>query len=206
MATLAPLFFPQFFDDNGAPLAGGKLYTYLAGTSTPAETYTDEAATPNTNPIILDGAGRCRLWLSNSTSYKFILKDTNDVTIKTEDDISAASSSGGGSDPGAWTEHSITDGQSATDLDGETVDLSVYSSAFYDYEVVRGTTVLANGFFAIQSVNGTGRLLTGSYIADEAHGVTFSISQASTIVQLKAAADSGAGNGTVKLSRRLVPA
>ena len=30
----------QFFDNNGAPLTGGKLYTYAAGTTTPQATYT----------------------------------------------------------------------------------------------------------------------------------------------------------------------
>lgn len=205
MASLAPLFFPQFFDDNGDPLAGGKLYTYLAGTSTPATTYVDEAATPNTNPIILDSAGRCKVWLSNSTSYKFVLKNSSDVPVTQEDGISSASSSGSGTDPGAWTEHTVTDGQAATNLTGETVDLALYSSAFYDYEISRGTTVIASGNFAIQNLNGTGRLLTGSFIADEAHGVTFSISQVALVVQLKAATDVGAGAGTIKLSRRLVP-
>ena len=30
----------QFFDDNGVPLAGGLIYTYAAGTTTAATTYT----------------------------------------------------------------------------------------------------------------------------------------------------------------------
>ena len=30
----------QFFDNNGAPLSGGLIYTYLAGTTTPQATYT----------------------------------------------------------------------------------------------------------------------------------------------------------------------
>jgi len=42
MATLTPFPVMQFFDDNGDPLVGGKLYTYEAGgPSIPLATYTD---------------------------------------------------------------------------------------------------------------------------------------------------------------------
>jgi len=58
MAVLAPQPKAQFFDANGSPLVGGKVYTYAAGTTTPLATYTDaSAATPNTNPVILDSRG-----------------------------------------------------------------------------------------------------------------------------------------------------
>ena len=41
MASLSPNAKQQFFDANGNPLAGGKVYTYAAGTTTPIVTYTD---------------------------------------------------------------------------------------------------------------------------------------------------------------------
>lgn len=72
-AFLPPFFELQFFDSNGIPLAGGQLYSYAAGTTTPLATYTDSTAgTPNANPIILDSAGRCSMWLGNAV-YKFNL-------------------------------------------------------------------------------------------------------------------------------------
>ena len=78
----------QFFDNNGNPLVGGKLFTYAAGTTTPQTTYTDATATtPNTNPIILDSRGEANVWLS-ATSYKFVLTDASDATIWTVDNIS----------------------------------------------------------------------------------------------------------------------
>lgn len=69
----------QFFDKNGKPLAGGKLYTYVAGTTTPLASYTSASGAANTNPIILDAGGRANVWLDCDYSYKFILKDKNDV-------------------------------------------------------------------------------------------------------------------------------
>lgn len=88
MAYLAPNPRQKFTDINGAPLAGGKLYTYQAGTSTPVATYTDiTEATPNANPIILDANGECDVWIGTS-SYKFVLKDSSDVVQWTTDNIS----------------------------------------------------------------------------------------------------------------------
>jgi hypothetical protein len=81
----------QFFDNNGVILSGGKLYTYAAGTTTPQATYTSSSGLVAwTNPIVLNSAGRVpsggEIWLT-SQEYKFILKDTNDVTIATYDNI-----------------------------------------------------------------------------------------------------------------------
>lgn len=82
----------QFFDNNGVPLSGGKLYTYAAGTTTPAVTYTDNTGAPgteNSNPIILDSAGRVtgEIWLQSATNYKFLLATSTDITIWTKDDV-----------------------------------------------------------------------------------------------------------------------
>lgn len=82
----------QFFDNNGNPLSGGKLYTYEAGTTTPAVTYTSSSGlVANTNPIVLDSAGRiaAEVWLTVGDSYKFVLATSADVTIWTKDDIVA---------------------------------------------------------------------------------------------------------------------
>ena len=87
----------QFFTNTGAVLTGGKLYTYLAGTTTPAATYTSASgATFNTNPIVLDAAGRVpssgEIWLGESVQYKFVLKDSNDVLIGTYDNVTGINS------------------------------------------------------------------------------------------------------------------
>ena len=83
----------QFFDSNGVPLAGGRLYTYAAGSTTPETTYTSSTgATANSNPIILNSAGRVsgttEVWLTITTAYKFVLKTDADVQLWSADDIS----------------------------------------------------------------------------------------------------------------------
>lgn len=86
MSTLLPEGKQSFNNSAGAPLIGGKLYTYDAGTSTPRTTYQDAAGTvPNTNPIILDARGEATVFWSGS--YKVILKDAADVTIWSVDNI-----------------------------------------------------------------------------------------------------------------------
>ena len=82
----------QFFDANGAPLTGGLLYTYLAGTTTPVTTYTSPSgAVNNTNPIVLDAAGRTpnEIWVDGGVFYKFVLKSSSFVQIGTYDNIPA---------------------------------------------------------------------------------------------------------------------
>lgn len=87
MAALTPVPKIQFFDANGHPLAGGKLYSYAAGTTTPLVTYTDQAATSaNTNPVILDARGEASVWLGTGP-YKLRLTTATDVDIWTVDDI-----------------------------------------------------------------------------------------------------------------------
>lgn len=85
----------QFFDDNGDPLSGGRIYTYAAGTTTPLTTYTSSSnLIAHSNPIVLNAAGRVpnggEIWLTEGVGYKFILKTSNDVLIATYDNIPSA--------------------------------------------------------------------------------------------------------------------
>lgn len=83
----------QLFDNNGDPLSGGLIYTYAAGTTTPATTYTSSSgSTPNSNPIVLDSSGRVggEIWLIYNLNYKFVIKDSEGVTIGTYDNIAGA--------------------------------------------------------------------------------------------------------------------
>lgn len=84
--TLA-VFDSQFFDDNGDPLASGKVYSYVAGTTTAVSTYSNNSGTANTNPVVLSSAGRATIFLSSAQCYKLILKTSADVTVRTVDNL-----------------------------------------------------------------------------------------------------------------------
>lgn len=94
--TTAVLMTPpylQFVDQNGIPYAGGSVYTYAAGTTTPQATYTDASGgTPLANPVPLDAAGRATIWLIGS--YKFVVKNSAGVTISTTDNVTAFGTGG----------------------------------------------------------------------------------------------------------------
>lgn len=102
--------------------------------------------------------------------------------------------------------YSVTDGQVAANLTGETIDSTAFKSCLYHYEILRGTTVMSLGSFIMAYRNGSWYLTMGEEIFDNVtHGVTFSFTGAAT-AQLQAALDSGAGNGTIKLKKLLFAA
>lgn len=81
----------QFADSTGAPYAGGFLYFYATGTTTPLSTYTDSAlSVANANPVVLDSAGRAGSIFLQNLAYKVVLKDVDGVQIWTEDPVSTS--------------------------------------------------------------------------------------------------------------------
>lgn len=80
----------KFDNNSGEALSGGKVYFYVAGTSTPKDTYSDSAGTVlNANPVILDSRGEANIFLLSDQAYKVVIKDSSDVTIYTVDNVSA---------------------------------------------------------------------------------------------------------------------
>lgn len=106
---------PQYCDDAGEPLAGGKLYFYDSGTTNLRDTYADSGlVTANANPVILDGAGRPpSIFLQGN--YKMILTDANDVQISERDPVSSSGSSAEYSDWSILTSYSINNIVRASD-------------------------------------------------------------------------------------------
>jgi len=88
--SLSPWLKPRFFiTGTNRPLAGGLMYTYKAGTTDPATTYSDDAGTTNTNPIEFDSDGQCDLFLDDAVSYRIILKNSAGVTQFDKDRIAS---------------------------------------------------------------------------------------------------------------------
>jgi len=91
--SLSPWLKPRFFiTGTNRPLAGGLMYTYKAGTTDPAKTYSDDSGTENTNPIQLDSDGQCDLFLDDAVSYRIILKNSAGVTQFDKDRIASIGS------------------------------------------------------------------------------------------------------------------
>jgi hypothetical protein len=90
-AFLSPIsLILQAFTNAGVILAGGKIATYDAGTTTPQTTYQEATLTvANDNPIILDSAGRlpAQVWITEGSTTKFVLMDSADVVLMTSDNI-----------------------------------------------------------------------------------------------------------------------
>lgn len=82
---ICPLQDAQYFDNNGAPLAGGKLFFYVGGSfSVQKTTYSDASGTiENSNPIVLDSSGRIEtdIFLTEAEPYNMAITLPNGTTI-----------------------------------------------------------------------------------------------------------------------------
>jgi hypothetical protein len=154
----------QFFTNTGAVLTGGKLYTYLAGTTTPTATYTTSAGSVAwTNPIVLDAAGRVsgsgEIWVTAGVSYKFVLKDSNDVLIATYDNV-ASLEAGNITYTAPYTgavsttiEAKLSETVSITDFGASPSSSAVTNTAAIQAAMTASTSVMVpEGTFAVNSI------------------------------------------------------
>ena len=129
MATtsLSPTPKLQFFDLNGAPLSGGLLYTYAAGTTTPLASYTDSTGLiANTNPIVLDSRGEANVWLAGDI-YKFALYTSASVLIWTVDNINGSTFASNATGDGTTTAFSVVNGFTAIYINGVYQNRNTYT-------------------------------------------------------------------------------
>ena len=135
----------QFFSNTGQPLSGGLLYTYAAGTTAPATTYTSNAGNiANTNPIVLDAYGRVpnEIWLTVGSAYKYVLQDSSYVQIGTWDNISGT----------------VGSQNVVTSVSGGSTGLTP-ATASIGAIVLGGTLNVANGGTGLNTVGTSGQFL-----------------------------------------------
>lgn len=147
----------QFCDNNGNPLNGGKLYTYSAGTTSPAATYTSAAgATFHPNPIVLNAGGRVpdsgEIWLSDNISYKFVLKTSADVLIATWDNINGINSN--------FVNYTVQE-----EVITATADQTVFNLSTITYAPATNSLSVY--------VDGVNQIITEAYVETDANTVTF---------------------------------
>jgi hypothetical protein len=90
--AISPLYNEaQYFNNDGTPLSGGKIFQYEAGSfSVNQTTYSDETGNiANPNPIVLDSSGRSpyTLYLTNGLAYNLVLTLPDGTTILNSNDF-----------------------------------------------------------------------------------------------------------------------
>ena len=128
----------QFFGEDGLPLNGGLLYTYVAGTTTPADTFDDSLGTTlHSNPIVLGSTGRppAEIWLTSGVAYKFIIKTSASVLIASYDSIYGIN------------DVSLTSSMATYLASPPEIGATTPNAGDFTYINVTGPTVPANGIY-----------------------------------------------------------
>lgn len=89
----------SFVDSTGAPLSGGQIWQYQAGSNSIQQTTYNTSAgnVANTNPIVLDSIGRSSpIWLVQGQSYHLVLEDSLGNVLTSFDNITGTIPSSGG--------------------------------------------------------------------------------------------------------------
>ncbi len=92
--SISPSPFLTVLDNSGHIVNNACVWTYVAGTSTAATTYSDHIGTTNSNPIRADSAGRFTAFLVVGQSYKFVYEAScvppaHATVYRTADNIAA---------------------------------------------------------------------------------------------------------------------
>ena len=127
MATILPEGMSAFFDNNGNPLSGGTIDFYTPNTTTRKDTYKDSDQTiVNSNPVVLDSAGRAIIY--GTGSYRQVLKDSSGNLIfdVITSEAVVSSLSAGGTSTGTADAQIVSPGVFSF-LDGQTI---VFTAGF----------------------------------------------------------------------------
>lgn len=161
----------QYFTDTGVVLAGGKINTYAAGTTTPTDTWTDSTGVvKNANPITLLSNGRLpnvQIWQKGGVPIKAVITDASNNQIgPTFDQIYGVGDPGslinifyGGNDTGAVNAYVLN----------FTANFTSYTNGIVVYWVPSNTntgasTININGLGAVNITNSDGSALAANQI------------------------------------------
>lgn len=129
-------FMPQAVRINsaGLPYAGAKINFYLTGTTTPTDTYQDNAlGTAHANPVVADAAGQfAPIYLDPAITYKAVITDSDDNVLDTVDPVHA---------PFSASAVSVTDAGgyfAGTDLETILADIGANYAVLADNEDISG--------------------------------------------------------------------
>lgn len=86
---------PQYLLADGSVNAGGKLFFYETDLTTPKNTWSDEAMTTlNSNPVVMDAAGRTLTDVWGLGEYGVVMTDSADVVQWTRNNVQQSGDAG----------------------------------------------------------------------------------------------------------------
>ncbi len=121
--TLSPPPFLLAQTNAGAIINNACVWTYIAGTTTAAATYSDNAGTANSNPIRSDSAGRFTAYLLAGSNYKFVYETActppaHGTVLRTADNVAGVPSSASTVDVQGTAGETLSAGQAVYLSDG----------------------------------------------------------------------------------------
>lgn len=180
MATTFVDVLLQVRDEFGADaLAGGFIYTYSAGTTTPLATYQDlDGDTANTNPVELDSAGMAVIRQTDGIAYKWEITDADNNLLWTRDDITVGVSSSSSSQ--TYIVANVFDGTPGAQqfMGGHVFDRGVLFPI--DFEGAQGSVETAPGSSYVVSVKRNG-VEVGTITIDTGGAYTFETTGGTTV-------------------------
>ena len=154
MAATAPFFVETFHYPDGRPLSGGKMYFYVAGSTTlPKPVYADPGlTTPISQPLVLDPSGTAQQYFMEPGLYKIVLNTSDNALIATRDYIEGNGNGNGGGD--------VVDSYQVKTTSGDTVP-GFLAEKMLDSATVAWSTVNDGGSIKLQADIDSNNVLDG---------------------------------------------
>jgi len=149
-------------DNSGQPLGGGRVYFYLAGTTTAADVWDESTKVTARQYVDLDGYGRAVVYGDNI--YKIIVRASDTVTTLYEADYYEARSS---SNPASQTIASLTVGALTVTSSANVTGLTAPSATLNTPTITGGTitgTTISGGTLTSTTISGGVATFTELYV------------------------------------------